>query len=70
MPPHLTPPDPVDWLTGRLWAGMNERHAWLGRAADQARHWKAEDAAAGMPWGEQDSTKGQAEANNLRLVNR
>lgn len=28
-----------------------ERHGWLSIAAAQIERWKAEDAAAGQPWG-------------------
>lgn len=40
----------------------DERHAWLGRAAEQIRQWKLEDAAAGQPWGEDGAAGGVDDA--------
>lgn len=41
-------PDVLDSISERQF----QRHSWLFRAGEQIRRWKAEDAAAGMPWGE------------------
>ena len=49
----------TDPITDRLIDLQLERHAWLTRAAEQVRQWKAEDAANGMPWGETDQSKGR-----------
>ena len=57
MPPHHQP-DPAAWLIGELRADFNKRHAWLSRAAEQVRQWKAEDEANGMPWGDEPEKMG------------
>ena len=62
MPPHHTPANDAEAPSLRdalrlslvienMHAEQERRHAWIGRAAEQIRRWKEEDAAAGMPWG-------------------
>jgi hypothetical protein len=46
---------PLSQAIDQLQASQNERHSWLSTAAEQVRHWRAEDAEAGHPWGEDDS---------------
>ena len=59
----------TDPITDRLIDLQLERHAWLTRAAEQVRQWKAEDAANGMPWGETESTREAGCANNAPASN-
>jgi hypothetical protein len=47
---------PVIITVDRLIRMAEERHAWLSKAAAQIEQWKAEDAAAGHPWGATDTT--------------
>ena len=35
------------------------RHAWIERAAEQIRQWRAEDEANGQPWGDEQAKDGQ-----------
>lgn len=46
--------NPTVDLIDQLNRWSEERHAWLSRAAAQIAEWKAEDAAAGHPWGDDE----------------